>query len=101
MSKDACDERTAREDLHTRHEGICPYFRKEQSGGKVYCEGATLRFPDRQARRDIVYRFCAHPDGYNDCPLKQALDGYYARKYAREDARGTARSGRDGEGGGT
>lgn len=69
-----------REDLHGGYDGICPYFRKENRG-RVYCECATLKFPDKEARRDIVYRFCAHPTGYNDCPLKQAMDGYYQRRY--------------------
>lgn len=84
MSKDNPE----REDLHVRHDGMCPYFRKEHSGGKVYCECATLRFPDKEARREIVYRFCAHPTGYNACPLKQAMDGYYERMYARGGAGG-------------
>ena len=76
MSKD----KTERGDLCGGYDGICPYFRKENRG-RVYCEGATLKFPDKEARRDIVYRFCAHPTGYNDCPLKQAMDGYYQRRY--------------------
>ena len=74
-------ERPEREDLNAGHEGMCPYFQRDRGNGIVNCEGARLRFPDRQARRDIVYRICAHPTGYNDCPLKQALDGYYQRRY--------------------
>lgn len=67
------------------HLGICPYFCRERSHGVVYCEGARLKFPDRDARREILYRFCAHPEGYKTCMLKQALDHYYERKYANHE----------------
>ena len=63
------------------HVGICPYFKKDRGKGLVNCEGATFRFPDRLARREYVYRFCAHPQGYKDCPLKIAMDHFYERKY--------------------
>ena len=66
-------------------EGICPYFTRERSHGVVTCECARLKFPDRKSRREIVYRFCAHPEGYKDCMLKQALDHYYERKYAQHE----------------
>jgi len=67
------------------HVGYCPYFCRERSQGVVYCEGARLKFPDRDARREILYRFCAHPEGYKACMLKQALDHYYERKYERHE----------------
>ena len=51
----------------------------------VTCECARLKFPDRDSRREIVYRYCAHPEGYKACMLKQALDHYYERKYARHE----------------
>ena len=63
-------------------EGFCPYFQREKGHGVVYCECAKFRFPDKQARRDIVYRFCAHPQQYKQCPIKQAMDHYYERKYS-------------------
>ena len=66
------------------HVGICPYYNRERGQGVVYCEAARLKFPDRDARREIVYRFCAHPDGYKACMLKQALDHFYERKYEHE-----------------
>lgn len=69
------------EDIHV---GICPYYNRERGQGVVYCEAARLKFPDRDARREIVYRFCAHPDGYKACMLKQALDHFYERKYEHE-----------------
>ena len=66
-------------------EGICPYFTRERSHGVVSCECARLKFPDRESRREIVYRFCAHPEGYKACMLKQALDHYYERKYEQHE----------------
>ena len=60
---------------------ICPYFQRDRGQGLVYCECARFRFPDKEARREIVYTFCAHPVGYKTCPLKQAMDHFYERKY--------------------
>ena len=57
---------------------MCPYFRYEKAG-ITHCECGDLRFPDRKARRDMVYRYCAHPTDYGACPLKRAMDGYYER----------------------
>lgn len=62
-------------------EGICPYFQRDRGKGVVYCECAKFKFPDKVSRREIVYRFCAHPEGYKACMIKQALDHYYERKY--------------------
>ena len=65
--------------------GICPYFKKDRGRGRLTCEGAAFRFPDVLARREYVYRFCAHPEGYKDCPLKKTLDHFYERKYAEHE----------------
>ncbi len=62
--------------------GICPYYVRDRGKGLIYCECARFRFPDALTRREIVYRFCAHPTGYRNCALKVALDHYYERKYA-------------------
>lgn len=64
--------------------GTCPYFQREKGDGYTYCECARFRFPDKQARRDIVYKYCAHPDGYEGCVIKQAMDQFYERKYSGE-----------------
>ena len=63
------------------HVGICPYYIRDRGKGVVYCECAKFHFPDKIARREILYGFCAHPDGYKRCVLKQMLDHYYERKY--------------------
>ncbi len=62
-------------------EGICPYYIRDRGKSGLYCECARLRFPDTLSRREIVYRYCAHPTGYKTCMIKQALDHYYERKY--------------------
>ncbi|MBE6586607.1 MAG: hypothetical protein E7645_08855 [Ruminococcaceae bacterium] len=73
-------------------EGICPYYLRDKGNGMVYCECARFRFPDKLSRREIVYGFCAHPDNYKKCAIKQAMDHYYERKYNMIDAdeRGSA-----------
>ena len=63
------------------HVGICPYYMRDRGQGVVYCECAKFRFPDKVARREILYSYCAHPDGYKQCVLKQMMDRYYERKY--------------------
>ncbi len=68
-------------------ESICPYYIRERSPGLLYCECARFRFPDKVFRREILYRFCAHPEGYQDCPIKIALDHYYERKYRTHEDR--------------
>lgn len=81
-TKSGCrEERPPEVDINI---GICPYFKKDRGQGRISCEGATFRFPDTLTRREYVYRFCAHPEGYKACPLKQAMDHYYERKYAHE-----------------
>ena len=59
---------------------VCPFFRKEHNG-KIYCEGAVLKFPDRIARRKIAYGFCASMEDYQNCMIHQTLTDYYNRKY--------------------
>lgn len=61
------------------HIPYCPFYRKEQNG-KLYCEGGTVKFPDRIARREIVYEFCASPDNYKNCTICKMLMNYYVRK---------------------
>ncbi|MBO5041442.1 MAG: hypothetical protein J6D87_00605 [Clostridia bacterium] len=67
-------------------EGICPYYLRDRGNGLVYCECARFRFPDKLARREIVYGYCAHPDHYKQCPIKQTMDHFYERKYSMIDA---------------
>ena len=64
--------------------GICPFYEKEKDG-ELFCEGATVFFPDKIGRREIVYRFCAHPQNYKICVIYKMLCGYYARKEMQEN----------------
>lgn len=65
--------------------GICPYYLRDRGKGVVYCECARFRFPDYLTRREILYTFCAHPEGYKKCAIKQAMDHFYERKYEQID----------------
>lgn len=65
--------------------GICPFYGQERGNGRVSCEGASFHFPDKVARREYLYTYCAHPEGYKKCPLKIALEHYYERKYAENE----------------
>lgn len=67
--------------------GACPYFQKDKGDGYVYCECARFHFPDKQSRRDIVYKYCAHPDGYKVCAIKLTMDQFYERKYNGEQTK--------------
>ena len=66
--------------------GICPFFLQDRGNGRVSCEGASLKFPDREARREFVYRLCAHPEGYKECRMRMALEHYYERKYEKDES---------------
>ena len=56
---------------------MCPYLRKGKDAKQISCECASFRFPDKVARREIIYAFCAHPTDFRKCVFKQVLDRYY------------------------
>ena len=62
--------------------GLCPYYIRDRGKGRVYCECCRFSFPDKGARREIIYRYCAHPTGYKSCMIKQCMDNFYERKYS-------------------
>lgn len=66
--------------------GMCPYLKDAKTVERTVCECARFTFPDKMARREILYGYCGHPDAWMRCPLKVAMDNYYERKYS-EDAR--------------
>lgn len=52
---------------------------------EISCECAHFKFPDKVARREIIYSFCAHPEDFEKCVFKGVMDRYYyERKYAGE-----------------
>lgn len=78
--------RRLRREQEEAPEGVCPYFIRDRGRGVIYCECARFHFPDKLSRREIVYTYCAHPSGYKQCVLKQAMDGFYQRKFDKLDA---------------
>lgn len=66
--------------------GMCPYLKDAKSVERTVCECARFTFPDRIARREILYGYCGHPTAWKICPLKKTMDNFYERKYD-EDAR--------------
>lgn len=58
----------------------CPFYVNEEKG-RVSCEFAQMRPPDKQARDEIVLQYCAREQNHKTCPFYVALDHYYARKY--------------------
>lgn len=61
---------------------LCPYYHKEKTATAtrpacLLCEGITMRFRDRQMRRDWVYKKCA--GDYRSCQVYQLLQASYDR----------------------
>ena len=61
------------------NDAVCPFFKKD-AGLKVYCEMATLRFPDVESKEQFVAA-CCDMRGCKECPLYKTLNAYYERKY--------------------
>ena len=61
----------------------CPFYIRERKYRGRYilnCEGGRIELPDNETRRTMVYRSCAHPDGWKNCPVAVALFDYYDRR---------------------
>lgn len=65
--------------MDNSHIPYCPFYRKD-GVGKLFCEGGTIKFPDREARHEIVYDLCASEKNHKNCPLYKMLMHYYDRK---------------------
>ena len=61
--------------------GTCPYINEVGKEKRIVCEGMKFAFPDKQAKREIIYGYCAHPTGWRECPFKKMMDNFYERKY--------------------
>lgn len=66
----------------------CPYYRRERmkkgeganGQGFMYCEMARFTFPDKKARRNLVYKYCCGNGVADDgtvCTVKMILDKHY------------------------
>lgn len=61
---------------------LCPFYKKEKNATAtrpacLQCEGITMRYRDRQMRRDWVYKKCA--GDYESCQIYQLLSESYDR----------------------
>ena len=63
--------------------GMCPYLKDAKDSGRTICECAYFSFPDRIARREVLYGFCGHPTRWRECTFKAVMDRYYDRKYGK------------------
>ena len=57
---------------------LCPYFKREERG-YAYCELCRFKFGDAKERRDVIYRFCAHPTGFTECQFYTIISDYWER----------------------
>ena len=60
----------------------CPYFIYANKGSGIGCEFASIKPPDRVAKREFLDKHCGGGDNYKKCPFYAILDNYYKRKYA-------------------
>ena len=62
--------------------GVCPFWKSESSDGtRMRCEICTFKFPDREARRDIAYKYCAND--YKRCSIYPAAWAAAERAYEK------------------
>lgn len=66
--------------MDNSHIPYCPFYRKDGTD-KLYCEGGTIKFPDREARHEIVYNVCASAENHKNCTVYKMLMNHYDRKY--------------------
>ena len=50
----------------------CPYYIWEE-GLVLHCQGATLRFKNKEERREFVYPYCAAVPGWEKCTIARQL----------------------------
>lgn len=58
----------------------CPFFKTEKNTTRMTCELCSFKFPDKQARDDLVYVYCADSQNYKNCMCYKILMDYYDRK---------------------
>ena len=61
--------------------GTCPYINEVGKEKRIVCECMKFSFPDKTAKREIIYGYCAHPTNWKECPFKKMMDNFYERKY--------------------
>ena len=76
--------KTRRKEYKMAFAGMCPYLKEARDSDRTICECARFTFPDRVARREVLYGFCGHPDNWKECTFKAIMDHYYDRKYSTD-----------------
>ncbi|MGM9647129.1 MAG: hypothetical protein ACI3YH_03235 [Eubacteriales bacterium] len=61
---------------------LCPFFKKELGAkdnvpARLFCECVTMRFREKQMRREWVYKKCA--GDYRSCQIYHLLQASYDR----------------------
>ena len=65
-------------------EGTCPYYMYDR-GDMLFCEGATLKYPDKGAKKNCMVSYCCNEEcGYKKCTLYAVMEDYYERLYGGE-----------------
>ena len=57
----------------------CPFF-KSKEALHLCCEGATVKFPDKEARSEYLESYCANPISWKKCSVAHCMENYYERK---------------------
>ena len=57
----------------------CPFYKRAKDL-ILYCEGGTLRFPDKDAKSELVIGYCSHPFNWRKCTIAHCLENYHFRK---------------------
>ena len=57
----------------------CPFYKRD-SYLKLYCECASLKFPDSTARLEYVTSYCGNYVNWKKCTLAHCLETYYDRE---------------------
>ncbi len=76
--------------------GTCPYLKDSRNAESTICECARFTFPDKKSRRDVLYKYCGHPTGWQQCTFKAVLDDYYGRLYSSDEKRSERNMARGG-----
>ncbi len=64
--------------------GTCPYYLYDR-GDMLFCEGATLKYPDKGAKKNCLHTYCCNEEcGYKKCTLYGVMEDYYKRLYDGE-----------------
>ena len=61
-------------------EPVCPFYSKH-NGNKLYCEGAIIKFPNKESKPEWINNNCSHEENYKVCPIYKMLLTHYDNLY--------------------